>query len=90
VEFIEFTRHADGLINRLTPRIDYRQGAFVRRAAEAGEWYEAIDNLIATLIKDRIGVTPAENSELLCLLSFMEWPGSRLDGLVGDAVEEPG
>lgn len=88
VEFIEFTRRADDLIARLAARIDQRQGSFVRRAAEAGEWREAFDNLIATLVKDHVPVTSAENSGLRALLAFMEWPDSRLEGLrVGPAPD---
>jgi hypothetical protein len=81
MELADFIRCADNLIDGLTPRIERDQSAFVRRAANAGEWTEAIDNLISTLIRDHVHVTTDETSELLDLLSYLTWPATKLTGL---------
>jgi hypothetical protein len=85
----EFMRRADELIDRLTPRLDPQQSSFIRNDAYVGEWDEAIDNLIATLVKHNVPITVTEKQDLLALTSFMRWPDSRLDG-VNVAFPPPG
>jgi len=53
----------------------------VRSAARAGEWGEAVDNLIAGLAEVRAVVTPAERDELRTLLDAMGLPTDLTDGL---------
>jgi hypothetical protein len=77
----EFMQRADDLIDRLAPRLDPQQASFIRNDAYVGEWDEAIDNLIATLVKRDVPITAAEKQDLLALTSFMKWPDSKLDGL---------
>jgi hypothetical protein len=77
----EFMQRADGLIDRLEPRLDPQQASFIRNDAYVGEWGEAFDNLIATLVKRDVPITAVEKQELLALTSFMKWPDSKLDAV---------
>jgi hypothetical protein len=53
----------------------------VRSAARAGEWGEAVDNLIAGLAETRAAVTTAERGELRSLLAAMGLLTDLTDGL---------
>ena len=53
----------------------------VRSAARAGEWGEAVDNLIAGLAESRAVVTAAERDELRTLLDAMGLATDLTDGL---------
>jgi hypothetical protein len=53
----------------------------VRSAARAGEWGEAVDNLIAGLIESQALVTTAERDELRSLLDAMGLPTDITNGL---------
>src|SRR2546430_5888333 len=48
-----------------------QQASFIRNDAYVGEWDEAIDNLIATLVKRNVPITVIEKQDLLALTSFM-------------------
>jgi hypothetical protein len=77
----EFMQTARDLIARLAPHLDQQQAEFIRQDAHAGEWDLAIDNLLATLKKHQVPITPADKADLHSLLSYMTWPDTRLDGL---------
>jgi hypothetical protein len=77
----EFMQRADDLINLLGPRIDGKQAGFIRENARAGDWDEAIDNLIATLRNRNVPINLAEKAQLRGLVEFMNWPDSALHGL---------
>jgi hypothetical protein len=81
MDMTTFIRTADELIDRLAPRIDHRQAGFVRGDARAGEWGEALDNLIACLIREHIPIAPDDEADLRALLAYMRQPASRLDGI---------
>lgn len=77
------------LCTRLAPHIDPRQAEFIRQDANAGEWDLAIDNLLATLKKHQIPITPADSADLHYLLSHMTWPDTKLDGISVTNLAEP-
>jgi len=81
MELDEFMGAADALIDQFAPRIDQQQAKLIRRAAYAGEWREAIDVLVATLVERQDPVSPGERDELLRLLAYMKEPAERIDGL---------
>jgi hypothetical protein len=76
-----FISTADNLIDRLSPRIDHRQAGFVRSDAQAREWGEALDNLIACLNREHIPIAPDDEADLRALLAYMRQPASRLGGI---------
>src|SRR3954471_8460864 len=86
----EFMQTARDLITRLAPHLDQQQDEFIRSDAHAGKWYLAIDNLLATLKKHQIPITPADKADLHSLLSYMTWPDTKLDGLtITDPADTP-
>lgn len=77
----KFMQTARDLIARLAPRLDQQQAEFIRQDAHAGEWDLAIDNLLATLKKHQVPITPTDKADLHSLLAYLAWPDTKLDGL---------
>jgi hypothetical protein len=71
----------NALPDRFAGRLDPADLDDVRDAAYAGEWGEAVDNLIAGLAETRAAVTPAERDELRSLLDAMDLPTDLTDAL---------
>jgi hypothetical protein len=67
----ELAQRAHALPGRFADRLDAADLATVREYAEAGEWGEEIDLLLACLSAARQGVTAAERAELVALLQGM-------------------
>ena len=77
----EMMDRVNALPDRFAGRLDPTDLDDVREAAYAGEWGEAVDNLIAGLAEARAVVTPAERDELRTLLDAMGLPTDLADGL---------
>ncbi|HEY1319383.1 MAG TPA: MafI family immunity protein [Streptosporangiaceae bacterium] len=77
----EMMDRVNALPNRFAGRLDPTDLDDVREAAYAGEWGEAVDNLIAGLAETRAVVTAAERDELRTLLDAMGLPTDLTDGL---------
>jgi hypothetical protein len=77
----EMMDRVNALPDRFAGRLDPTDLDDVREAAHAGEWGEAVDNLIAGLAETRAEVTPAERDELRSLLDAMGLPTDLTDGL---------
>jgi len=71
----------NALPDRFAGRLEPATFSQVRSAARAGEWGEAVDNLIAGLAETRAVVTAAERDELRALLAAMGLPTDLTDGL---------
>ena len=71
----------NALPDRFAGRLEPATFNQVRSAARAGEWGEAVDNLIAGLAETRAVVTAAERDELRALLAAMGLPADLADGL---------
>jgi len=71
----------NALPDRFAGRLEPATFNQVRSAARAGEWGEAVDNLIAGLAEARAVVTPAERDELRTLLDAMGLPTDLTGGL---------
>ena len=69
-----------------SPNGHTRDLATVREYAEAGEWGEEIDLLLACLIAARRPVTAAEREELAALLEAMGLPAEPAEGLSVDGT----
>ena len=67
----DIMRHVNALPNRFADRLDISGLDDVRDAAHAGEWGEALDILLAGLIKSQVTVTADERDELWSLLTAM-------------------
>jgi hypothetical protein len=77
----EMMDRVNALPDRFAGRLDPTDLDDVREAAYAGEWGEAVDNLIAGLAETRAVVTTAERDELRTLLQAMGLPTDLTDGL---------
>jgi hypothetical protein len=77
----EMMDRVNALPDRFAGRLDPTDLDDVREAAYAGEWGEAVDNLIAGLAETRAVVTAAERGELRALLAAMGLPTDLADGL---------
>jgi hypothetical protein len=77
----EMMDRVNALPNRFAGRLEPATFNQVRSAARAGEWGEAVDNLIAGLAETRAVVTAAERHELRALLAAMGLPTDLTDGL---------
>jgi len=77
----EMMDQVNALPDRFAGRVDPADLDDVRESAYAGEWGEAVDNLIAGLAQTRAVVTSAERDELRSLLESMGLPTDLTDGL---------
>ena len=77
----EMMDRVNALPDRFAGRLEPATFNQVRSAARAGEWGEAVDNLIAGLAETRAVVTAAERDELSSLLAAMGLPTDLTDGL---------
>ena len=77
----EMAERVNALPDRYAERIELATFSQVRSAARAGEWGEAVDNLIAGLAETRAEVTRAERDELCSLLDAMGLPTGITEGL---------
>jgi hypothetical protein len=75
----EFIHLVDDIIGRLGPRLDPEQALMIRGHSEAGDWDEAVDLLVATLVKRQNPITLAERADLVRILEDLNEPTSRLD-----------
>jgi hypothetical protein len=80
----ELARRAHGLAGRFADRLDPADLAAVREYAEAGEWGEEIDLLVACPKARRQPVTIAEREELVTLLDAMGTPAGPAEVLRAD------
>lgn len=70
----EISDRVSALPGRFTDRLDAAGLDDVATAARAGEWGEAVDVLLAGLVKTQVPVSGAERDELLALLTAMGMP----------------
>jgi hypothetical protein len=77
----EMMDRVNALPDRFAARLEPATFNQVRSAARAGEWGEAVDNLIAGLAETQAAVTAAERDELRSLLDVMGLPTGLTDGL---------
>jgi thioredoxin-like negative regulator of GroEL len=77
----EMMDRVNALPDRFAARLEPATFKQVRSAARAGEWGEAVDNLIAGLAETQAAVTTAERDELCALLDAMGLPTDITDGL---------
>lgn len=82
----DIMRHVNALPDRFADRLGLNGLDDVRDAARAGEWGEAVDILLAGLIKSHVTVTADERDELRSLLMAMGMATDPVDRLrVGSA-----
>jgi hypothetical protein len=82
----ELAERAYALPGRFADRLDPADLATVREYAEAGEWGEEIDLLLASLHAGRQLVTAAEREELVALLEAMGLPAEPAEQLSADGA----
>ena len=80
----EFAERAYALPARFADRLDPADLADVRECAEAGEWGEEIDLLLASLRAAQRRVTAAKRRELVALLEVMGLPVVPAEELSAD------
>lgn len=68
----ELANRVVALPDRFADRLDERGLRFARSAAGAGEWGEAVDLIVAGLVKTAAPVTVAERDDLLHLVEAMQ------------------
>jgi len=81
----ELAERAHALPGRFADRLDPADLATVQEYAEAGEWGEEVDLLLACLSAARRTVTAAERAELVALLQAMGMSAIRADELSAEA-----
>jgi hypothetical protein len=84
VDDYELAKRAYALPDRFADRLDPADLATVREYAEAGEWGEEVDLLLACLGAARHGVTGAERAELVALLGAMGMSAIPVEELRAD------
>ncbi|MGD0702956.1 MAG: hypothetical protein ABSA02_24115 [Trebonia sp.] len=84
----ELAGRAYALPSRFADRLDPADLATVREYAEAGEWGEEIDLLLACLSAARRPVTVAERAELVALLEAMGMPAGLATELSADGSRD--
>jgi len=82
----ELAERAYALPARFADRLDQADLATVHEYAEAGEWGEEIDLLLACLSAARRPVTAAEREELAALLEAMGMPTQPAEKLSADGT----
>jgi hypothetical protein len=82
----ELAERAYALPARFADRLDPADLATVREYAEAGEWGEEIDLLLACLSTGRRPVTAVERGELMTLLEAMGLPPEPAEQLSADGA----
>ena len=71
-------------VNRFLPRIPPRYVRGFERVLHAGEFSMAVDDLVLTLVKNKVPVTHSEQQDLRRLLDHLNRPTSKLDELTMD------
>ena len=82
----ELAERAHALPDRFADRLDPTDLATVREYAEAGEWGEEIDLLLACLTVARRPVTAGERGELVALLEAMGMAIEPAEALNADGI----
>lgn len=82
----ELAERAYALPGRFADRLDPADLATVREYAEAGEWGEEIDLLLACLSAAQRPVTAAERGELVALLEAMGMSAEPAEELSADGT----
>lgn len=82
----ELAERAFALPARFADRLDPTDLATVREYAEAGEWGEEIDLLLAYLSTARRSVTAAERAELVALVEAMGMSSTTAQELSADGA----
>lgn len=77
----ELAARVNALPGRFAGRLEPTGLADVSDAALAGEWGEAVDVLVAGLVKTQVPVTASECDELRELLTAMGMPADPVAGL---------
>jgi hypothetical protein len=77
----DIMRQVNALPDRFADRLAVSGLDDVRDAARAGEWGEAVDILLAGLIKGHVTVTADEQDELRSLLTAMGMATEPIDRL---------
>jgi hypothetical protein len=77
----DIMRQVNALPDRFADRLAFSGLDDVRDAARAGEWGEAVDILLAGLIKGHVTVTADERDELRSLLTAMGMATEPIDRL---------
>jgi hypothetical protein len=77
-EFHDLTK---ATVNRFLPRVPPRYVRGFERVLHAGEFSMAVDDLVLTLVNNRVPVTASEQEDLRRLLDHLNRPTSTLDEL---------
>ncbi len=78
----EFHELAHRMVVGFLPRIPDRYVEGFEAELDGGEYALAVENLVLTLVNDRVPVTTAEREDLHRLLDYLNQPTTALDGLV--------
>ncbi|MQY24860.1 hypothetical protein [Nocardia aurantia] len=97
MDLVKLHNDSRALLERFADRLSVETLATYRTFSDVGEWGELIDNLCASLVLDRIPMTPAERDSVTALLAmfpippedytFLGDPSRVLTGL--NVVDEP-
>jgi hypothetical protein len=77
MDYNEMARRTSALPDQFAARLDESTNRGLRAMNGGGEWDELMDLLVAALIENGAGVTPAEQQELKTLLDAMQMPTAQ-------------
>jgi hypothetical protein len=77
----EFHELAQATVNRFLDRIPTKYVGGFESELDGGEYSTAVENLLLTLVDDRVPVTRDEQEDLRRLLDYLKQPISKLDQL---------
>ena len=77
----EFHELAETMVNRFISRIPAKYVDGFEAELDGGEYRIAIENLVLTLVNDKVPVAPAERDDIRRLLDYLSEPTAALDGL---------
>ena len=77
----EFHELAQAIVTRFLDRVPARYVDGFEAALDGGEYSMAVEDLVLTLVNDKVPVTPVEREDLHRLLDYLNQPVDALDGL---------
>jgi frataxin-like iron-binding protein CyaY len=85
MEQSEFHELTEATVARFLDRIPARYVDGFEAELDGGEYTMAVENLVLTLVNDKVPVTQSEQEDLRQLLDYLNQPTSKLDDLTMSA-----
>lgn len=77
----EFHDLAQATVTSFLPRVSAKYVSGLEAELDGGEYSTAVENLVLTLVNDKVPVSPAERDDLKRLVAYLDQPVGTLDEL---------